>query len=160
MIRKIISGGQTGADQGALHGATLAGVATGGTAPKGWMTEDGPAEELLWEYNLRACANYGYSPRTEQNVLQSNGTLIVGDSSSPGSRQTIRYCQDHEKPFYGQGVLSGVVLSTSVDEIANWVFTHEIQTLNVAGNRESRNPGIFDATSRLVLQLCGAVNGQ
>ncbi len=35
MIERILTGGQTGADQAALRAARAAGIATGGWAPKG-----------------------------------------------------------------------------------------------------------------------------
>lgn len=45
MIERVISGGQTGADQAALRAARACGIPTGGWAPRGWLTEDGPS---LW----------------------------------------------------------------------------------------------------------------
>jgi hypothetical protein len=41
MIRKIISGGQTGADQAALDAAIKLGIPHGGWIPKGRLTEKG-----------------------------------------------------------------------------------------------------------------------
>ena len=160
MIRKIISGGQTGADQGALHGATLASVATGGFAPKGWKTEAGPDRELLKRYGLIELETHGYLDRTIANIEGSDGTLVI--SSEPirgGSKATIRECSDSRKPFYPVIWYKEWKRNTILSEIINFINANEIRTLNVAGNRESKNPGIFDATSRLVLQLCGAVNG-
>jgi hypothetical protein len=46
-IVKVISGGQTGADQGGLVAARTLKIETGGTAAKGWLTEDGPKRKLL-----------------------------------------------------------------------------------------------------------------
>lgn len=55
---KIVTGGQTGADQGALLAARAAGIATGGWAPLGWMTEDGPAPWLA-DFRLIECPIQG-----------------------------------------------------------------------------------------------------
>lgn len=52
MLTKIISGGQTGADEGGLEGARLLGIPTGGTAPKGYRTENGPNLTLRDTYGL------------------------------------------------------------------------------------------------------------
>lgn len=160
MIRKVISGGQTGADQGALHGARLAGVATGGLAARGWATEDGSQEELLRSYGLTECLFPGYPARTRSNILTSDGTLIVyGEPLTGGSKLTVTYCLESGKPHYTAEWYHRWHRETILSEIINFINVNEIRILNVAGNRESKNPGIFDATSRLVLQLCGAVNG-
>ena len=49
--KKIISGGQTGADLGALVGARRVGIETGGTAPKGFRTDRG-LQPVLRQYGL------------------------------------------------------------------------------------------------------------
>ena len=46
MIERVISGGQTGSDQGRLRAARACSIATGGGAPRGWLTEAGPALRL------------------------------------------------------------------------------------------------------------------
>ena len=156
-LRKVISGGQTGADQGGLLGARLAGIATGGLAPKGWRTEVGNAHALLRDFGLREAPYPEYAYRTRENVRNSDGTLIIGSSASPGSRLTRRCCEELRRPFFvfewpecGR--------SQSLEDVVRWALVHELRTLNVAGNRESKAPGIHDFTSRLVLQLCGAIN--
>jgi len=161
MIRKVISGGQTGADQGALEGARLAGVATGGAAPMGWKTESGPAKELLQSYNLKETNSPNYVVRTGFNAYNADGTLIIcKPPTSGGSRLTRDFCINYGKPYYCYAwPLGPEDFDLGVRTIANWIFTNEIRVLNVAGNRESKNPGIQSATCRLVLQLCGAVNG-
>ncbi len=42
---KIVSGGQTGVDQGALEAAVDLGVGWGGWVPKGWRAENGTVPE-------------------------------------------------------------------------------------------------------------------
>ena len=158
MLKKIISGGQTGADQGALHGAKLAGLATGGTAPKGWKTEWGPAESLLLHYNLCQSQNSGYAPRTLENIIAADGTLIFGGLQSSGSALTLQLCEDRNKPclfipwsgrkFRPIATNSAYVLHTKL-----WIEREGIETLNVAGNRESKNPGIHVATKNFIVDL-------
>ena len=76
-LTRLISGGQTGADQqGALLAARELGIPTGGTAPKGWLTETGPQELLLKSFGLIECADPGYAARTEANVLGSDRKQI------------------------------------------------------------------------------------
>ena len=153
MLKRIISGGQTGADQGALHGATLAGLETGGAAPKGYWTENGGEPTLLGGYGLIETISTGYPPRTRINVMNSDGTLIFGDPASRGSALTTRFCHDLDKPCLT--VLwrkSGIELDTYL-RVVHWIERNNIKTLNVAGNRESKNPGIHDATSSFVVNL-------
>ena len=83
MIKKIISGGQTGADRAALDSAIKLGIPHGGWIPKGRITENGPLPE---KYQLQEMPTISYPRRTEQNVIDSDGTLIVarGKLISPG----------------------------------------------------------------------------
>ena len=81
---KIISGGQTGADQGGLYGARDAGFPTGGYAPSGFLTEDGPEPELLKGFGL-VDSGLDYTGRTELNVRESDITLWFGNTGTPGT---------------------------------------------------------------------------
>src|SRR2546422_5370938 len=81
LLRKIISGGQTGADMGALVSARELRIESGGVAPKGWLTEIGPQEALLRSFGLLECEEDGYPARTRRNVIDSDGTLVIGPRS-------------------------------------------------------------------------------
>jgi hypothetical protein len=74
MIKKIISGGQTGADRAALDVAIILKIPHGGWVPKGRLAEDGP---IHTRYNLKDMPTDSYEARTEQNVIDSDGTLII-----------------------------------------------------------------------------------
>ena len=74
MIKMIISGGQTGADRAALDVAIEHNFPHGGWIPKGRLTEDGPLPE---KYLLKEMPTDSYPRRTEQNVIDSDGTLII-----------------------------------------------------------------------------------
>ncbi len=138
MIRKIISGGQTGADfAGLVAGKTLA-LETGGTAPYNWMTAGGERRTLLGSFGLVA-GEYDpkvYPMRTLANVRNSDGTVLFGRMGSPGCRLTIRYCDQEKKP-------KPYICNPDPNALRNWVKENDIGVLNVAGNREHTNPGIF-----------------
>ena len=51
MVERVVSGGQTGADQAGPRVARVCGVRTGGWGPRGWLTEDGPTPWLA-DYGL------------------------------------------------------------------------------------------------------------
>lgn len=149
LLTKVISGGQTGADQGALQAARAAGIATGGTAPKGYRTERGSMRELLQgTYGLAESASEDYPPRTEQNVLAADATLILShDHQSAGTLATLRFCKKHRKDYY-----------ITTPELMNaWEIFQFVRdrfktpgVLNVAGNRESSFPGIQQKTDVLL----------
>ena len=65
MLSKVVSGGQTGADQAGLRAAAKAGIDTGGWACKGWLTEKGPASWLA-DYGLAECPVPDYPARTDR----------------------------------------------------------------------------------------------
>lgn len=132
-LKKIISGGQTGADQGGLEAGRELGLRVGGTAPMGWRTEDGPKPKLLMSYGLAECGFPGYPARTRINVQNSDLTVVFGNPSSPGSRLTLNLCIQLKKYH---------LLNPVQDELAKFIGDKSIITLNVAGNRESKSPGI------------------
>jgi len=140
MIRKIISGGQTGADRGGLIAGKILGIETGGTAPKGWMTEDGPCPHLGHFYGLKE-GPPGYPARTRLNVADSDATLLMGNVSSPGSRLTSAICTELGKQC---------LINPTVAALAEWLDAHDIEILNVAGNRASKNPTIEQVTFHLL----------
>jgi len=151
MIQKIISGGQTGADRAALDWAISAGVPHGGCCPKGRRAEDGPIPP---QYQLKETASADYPARTERNVLDSDGTVIISIEASLGSRGsalTQRLAEKHHKPWihihFGQ-------LGPS-ETLRSFVEMHRIQTLNVAGPRASSEPGVAQFV-RLVLDAAFA----
>src|SRR6516225_5544098 len=99
-VRKIISGGQSGADQGGLVAARELGIETGGIAPRGWLTETGPQEGLLRSFGLVECEEEGYPARTRQNIALSDGTLLAGPYESGGSKLTHELATQMNKPLF------------------------------------------------------------
>ncbi len=86
MLKKIISGGQTGADQAALDAAIKLGIPHGGWIPKGRSTENG---KLPDKYKLKEMPTKSYPNRTEQNVIDSDGTLIITHGKLTGGSNLI-----------------------------------------------------------------------
>jgi putative molybdenum carrier protein len=97
MIEKIISGGQTGADQGALDAAIKLGIPHGGWIPKGRITENGPLPD---RYDLIEMPTASYPERTEKNIRESDGTLILSHGRlTGGSEYTKKWALKHGKPM-------------------------------------------------------------
>lgn len=153
-LRKIISGGQTGADRGGLDAAIECGLEHGGYCPRGRRSEDGSVPA---RYALTETESWGYGARTRQNVADSDGTLIfTGSRPGPGSELTAEIALELAKPHmhllsFGKGnpdhslqfdgVERGKWVAPSV-ALATWIVEEEIVILNIAGSRESSVPGI------------------
>lgn len=147
MIQKIMSGGQTGADRAALDFAIQHNIPHGGWIPKGRKTEDGTLPE---KYHLQEMPTGSYPKRTEKNVLDSDGTLIVSHGLlTGGSALTTGFAEHHGKPW-----IHIDLEMTSCPEAAiiirEWVGRYSITILNVAGARESKDPMIYQATMDLL----------
>ena len=148
MILKIISGGQTGADLGGLRAAIRHGIPTGGCAAKGFMTEDGVFPELKTFYLLHD-SGYGYVERTNENVRESDLTLIYADNlNSAGTKLTIDSCNKHKKPYKVN--LPAYALCDLLKGMDKILPSDKEFVVNVAGNRESVAPGIRERTERVV----------
>jgi hypothetical protein len=156
-LKRIISGGQTGADQGRLFAARDLGISTGGTAPQGWLTENGPQEELLRSFDLVECTESGYPARTRTNVLDADGTLLVGQYQSGGSALTARIAREAGNPLFHLASVPnlGIVPTERMEEFRSWLERYNIHILNVAGNRESDSPGIQELTRSFLLAALG-----
>lgn len=132
---KIISGGQTGVDRGALDAALSAGDDCGGWCPKGRRAEDGKIPKI---YPLTELKSQSYADRTRQNIMDSDGTLILYFGELEGGTElTFQLCKELRKPYL-------LIDSEVIDErragqlIHTFAVNHLIKILNVAGPRNSK----------------------
>lgn len=168
LIAKIVSGGQTGVDRGALEAATELGFPYGGLIPKGRLAEDGIVP-LKFDAMTEATRK-DYLFRTEWNVTHSDCTLIISrynlqpgavrESLHGGTERTRQFCAVHGKPYL-------VIFKGSRNAVRDWLVATAEQlgkreaglVVNVAGPRESKNPGIQENTKvfvkGLILNLMG-----
>ena len=147
MIKKIISGGQTGADQGALDSAIKLGIPHGGWIPKGRLTEKGPLPD---KYDLTEMPDTSYALRTEQNVIDSDGTLIIShDELSEGSDYTRKMAIKHHRPWLHIN-LNKTPAFKATNLISSWIKENTIEILNVAGSRESKDNLIYQDVSKII----------
>jgi hypothetical protein len=155
LIKKIISGGQTGVDRAALDAAIKAGISHGGWVPKGRKAEDGI---IPMKYNLSEMDDVRYAPRTLENIRDSDGTLII-TSGSPdrGTLLTRELAAGHRKPFVVID-LSKSDLYKSSEGVLSWLTSNKIEVLNVAGPRESKSPGIYEQSLRFLLIVLKDLN--
>ena len=140
-VLKIISGGQTGVDRGALDAALEASLPVGGWCPRGRRAEDGA---IASSYPLRETPSRDYEQRTRWNVRDSNGTLVLlADTAQGGTALTIATAEAHQKPLKVVH-LRGSAREESAHATAAWVRANDVEVLNVAGPRESESAGIYE----------------
>ncbi len=147
LIKKIISGGQTGADRAALDFAIEVGIPHGGWVPKGRKAEDGSVPA---QYNLQEMPTSSFPARTEQNVVDSHGTLIISHGRlSGGSLRTKNLAGQHKRPYLHIDLTKTNGFMAAA-KIINWISAYGIETLNVAGPRASKDPQIYNETLKVL----------
>jgi hypothetical protein len=145
--QRVVSGGQTGVDRGALDAALAAGIPHGGWCPRGRLAEDGP---IAQRYQLRETRSARYFSRTRRNVIDSDGTLILGwGPLTGGTELTFRLAQRFARPC----LVIDLQQDPAVDDVRQWIAAHRIGVLNVAGPRESSRPGIAELACRLLVRV-------
>ena len=136
---RIVSGGQTGADRAALDWAIAHELPHGGWCPRGRKAEDGTIPS---RYRLSETPGAAYVQRTEWNVRDSDGTVVLSLSRTltGGSSKTVELARQHGKPWIHLARDAHAV--DAADQLRRFVEEHGIRVLNVAGPRASTEPGI------------------
>lgn len=156
-LTAIISGGQTGADRGALQAAIDLGIGHGGWAPAGWRSEDGQIPEIYRE-RMKCTSSSDYGMRTRLNVQDSDGTLIISfaEKLTGGSEFTVKTCERQDKahlhlvlPDRGRSMVPDEVRTG----VLEWIDKARISILNVAGPRESKEPGLQQAVRDVLVWI-------
>jgi hypothetical protein len=142
-LDRIVSGGQTGADRAALDAALAAGLPYRGWCPAGGWAEDLPEPPgLLRRYpSLRETPSADRDTRTGWNVRDSDATLVLvlSDAGSPGTELTMAVARELGRPH-----LRVRAAAESRIQVVSWLgAVGEAPTLNVAGPRESEQPGLY-----------------
>ncbi len=149
MIEKIISGGQTGADRAALDVAIKLNIPHGGWIPKGRKAEDGPLPE---KYQVQEMPTASYPKRTEQNVIDSDGTLIIcRGKPTGGSDYTRKMTLKHHKQLLYVD-LNNYEPFDAASLIASWIGMQRVEVLNIAGPRASKDSEIYADVFKILEQ--------
>jgi hypothetical protein len=152
IFSKIISGGQTGVDRAALDAALELGRPAGGWCPKGRRAEDGPIDI---RYPLKETPSSSYPVRTEKNILEADGTLILTRGRPKGGTAlTIKLARFHKRPYLV------IDLKEEADKAAVWQWgkAQQVAVLNVAGPREMETPGIYDQALGFLKEVLSDIN--
>lgn len=137
MLRKVVSGGQTGVDRAGLDAAINAGFPIAGFCPKGRLAEDGTIPEKYPMIEMDSPESYY---RTEKNVQDSDGTLILNKGElTEGTRLTYDFTVKYCKPSLIVQLDAAEIIKP--EHVTRWLDAQFISTLNVAGPRESKHSG-------------------
>jgi len=147
-LLKIISGGQTGVDRAALDVALALNTPCGGWCPKGRKAEDGTIPD---RYPLEETESGSYPVRTEMNVREADGTLILTFGKlTGGTSLTAGLARKHKKPY----IIIDLQKGEPAAWVREWIKKRQVRVMNVAGPREGKNPGIhklaFDFISEIL----------
>ncbi len=147
MIKKIISGGQTGADIAALDAAIKLNIPHGGWIPKGRKTETGRLDD---KYQLQEMDTPSYPKRTVQNIIDSDGTLIISNGElTNGSAYTREMASVHQKPWLHID-LNHLSKFDAAMKICEWLLKNRVEIVNVAGSRGSKDLEIYQAVKDIL----------
>lgn len=147
LCKTIQSGGQTGVDRAALDFAIAHGYVHTGWAPSGRCAEDG---SIPFKYQLKELSEGGYRQRNRLNVQDSDATLILNMGElTGGTLATLGFAQKMGKPHLVLQ-LDENALQIAVNRLQTWLRQQPVQTLNVAGPRESKCPGIYGLARQLL----------
>ena len=146
MIKLGISGGQSAQDQAGWRAAQACDIPTGGWMPFGFLTEEGPQRWFSNVYGDREMPTKSYPARTVKNVQESDGALWFGTTDTPGAKTTLEARERLRRPDAGHTERSCASIGRSRAGRRN----PQIERLKIAGNRESKNPGIGERIERFL----------
>jgi hypothetical protein len=149
-LQRLISGGQTGVDRAGLDAAMALGIAHGGWCPRGRRAEDGTIPS---RYQLTEHESPDYAPRTVQNVLDADGTLVLCPGvPTGGTLLTCQVARQHRRPL----LVVDLDHPPAPQVVRAWLAEQKIRVLNVAGPRESQSPGVGARARGYLLEVLGA----
>lgn len=148
-LSKIVSGGQTGVDRAGLDVALKYQIPCGGWCPKGRIAENGVMSP---HYPLKETESSDYEVRTEWNVRDSDGTLVLNQGELVGGTAfTVECAKKYGKPCIIIDL--GKERKDAIGDVIEWIEENDIKVLNVAGPRESKAPGIYKITKKFLEKL-------
>jgi hypothetical protein len=155
MLKKVISGCQTGSDRAGLIAAKTCGLETGGYVCTKNKTERGYEPELISVYNLTELNTFDYPMRTLANVNEADATWIFYRGKlEKGSALTEKYCKKLNKKYTAINIASEFFNRTwMVEDARDFIMLNNIKVLNIAGNRESVAPGIQQEVTELLMKV-------
>jgi hypothetical protein len=123
----------------------------------GFLTEVGTQRWFANVYGAREMPTASYSARTEQIVRDCDDTIWFGTTDTPGAKSTVDACKRLRK-LVMLVTPNDVVLAS---DVAEWLRRNpQIKRLNIAGNRESKSPGIGERVETFLTVVFKRVNAR
>lgn len=149
MLRKIISGGQTGADEAGVFVGRRFGLETGGMMPAGWRTLKGSRPDFEKLYGMTCHLSDKYPPRTAENVFHSDGTVrFAANFDTAGEVCTWKAILKYKKLYINIDLTDPPPVSC----FTAWLRENKIGVLNVAGNSNETYADCFRGTVRYLTE--------
>lgn len=125
------------------------------TCPGGRKAGDGP---LPARYLLTETHTASYLVRTECNAAESDATVIFTlGVLAGGSKRTADFAKKHRRPYLHLQLAEGSEVQAA-QTLASFIRLRRVACLNVAGSRETKDPGIHVLAGKvlgLALDLLG-----
>jgi hypothetical protein len=153
-VARLLSGGQTGADRAGLDAARTLGIPYAGWCPAGGWAEDltEPPGLLAAYPGLRATPDPDPATRTRWNVRDSTAVLVLhlgGAARSPGTGLTLRTAEELDRHRL-------CAAADDEQQVRAWLASlPRPVVLDVAGPRESEEPGLHAAAYRTLVAVLG-----
>lgn len=149
MIRKIISGAQDGVEQAALDVARSLYLSFGGWIPRSQARED---SELVKNYRLNIMDSDDPVQCVEQNILESDGVLIITMGAPTGNANTGRHLAERYGLPFLYIDMERLPAFEAAKRIEAWIAEYSIEVLSVTGSRDSPHTDIYK-TARDILEV-------
>ena len=162
-LRKLVTGGQTGVDRGALDAALERRFPCGGWCPAGRLAEDGP---LPPRYPLRELPGGTTADRTERNVQDSDATLILTPGPlTGGTRLTRACCERLQRPVLElewnvERRRDSSQEEPALERIRSFLDKTDCEVLNVAGPRASEWPEAYNIARTFIAEMLVRLGSQ
>ena len=147
MIKKIISGGQAGAEKAALDAALKLGIPHSGWAYKGGKTDEGP---LPKQYRVQETSNKSFSNRIKMNVLDAAGVVTFSYGKLPIGLKIVReLASNHNRPYLHID-LSESSFNIAAATVRAWMIKNDIEVIYVTGQKPLKGSDIHSEVVKVI----------
>jgi Circularly permutated YpsA SLOG family len=157
MIKKIISGGQSGVEIAALDTAIKLNI-----PHEGWAFQRKMKKGGFWpgRYNLKTVDKPSYHDRLKKNIIDSDGTVILTCGQLVlGSKIINQLAVKNNKPCLYLD-LTKCSVTHAISSIRKWITNNEIETIYFTGSKPVDDFNIYEETIRIIDGVCNVEREQ
>ncbi len=145
LIRKILSGGQSGVEAGAMDLALKMGLECGGWMPRGYRFTGEPPPV---DYRLKETASSDFKEAVECNARDSNGTLLLTrGKKSARTKYAIQMALKHQKQLLHLDLAEYPIFEAG-SMISTWISMQFIKVVYVTGSSQDEDEDIYRMTQK------------